>query len=180
MRVVSGIARGLRLETIVKNNIRPTTDKVKESVFNILQFDIIGKRFLDLFGGTGQIGIEAASRGASKVIIVENNREAFDVIKRNIKKLKDKFKIEAVFLNSVDFLVSTKEVVDIAFLDPPYGSGLLNVISKYIDRIMNKDGLIVCESSIDAGFDGSIGRFDKIKEYKYGKILISVYKNLKD
>lgn len=176
MRVVSGAVRGLRLETIVKSNIRPTTDKVKESIFNILQFDIQDKYFLDLFGGTGQIGIEAASRGAKKVIIVDNNKEALAVIKRNVKKLKDKFKIETEYSDAIDFLKSTMKKVDIAFLDPPYESGLLNNVSKYIDRIMNENGLIVCESSIDVGSNDNIGRFRKDKEYKYGKILISVYK----
>ena len=76
MRVVSGTFRGLKLETIVEDGIRPTTDKVKEAIFDILQFEIPGKRFLDLFGGSGQIGIEAASRGASEVIIVEKNLKA--------------------------------------------------------------------------------------------------------
>ncbi len=198
MRVVAGALRGLRLESIVKEDIRPTTDKVKESVFNILQFEIRGKIFLDLFGGSGQMGIEAASRGASEVIIVEKNFEALDIIEKNLKKIQNKFNISVINSYASDFLVkmkndfeneqinknkvkdkiknTRKNKIDIAFLDPPYKSRFLDESSQEIDAVMDEKGIIITETASNQMCQTNIGRFKNTKSYKYGNVMVSFYK----
>ena len=176
MRVISGAIKGLRLEILSNANLRPTTDKVKESLFNILQFDIQNSTFLDLFGGSGQIGIEAASRGASKVIIVDNNKLSLSIAQKNLIKLKNAFNVRLVNSDAIDFLKSFNEEIDIAFLDPPYNSSLLDESFKYISFIMSKKGIIVTESSIDKQAASNIGEFCHIGRYKYGNIQLNVYK----
>lgn len=175
MRVVSGAARGLHLEMIAEKDVRPTTEKVKESVFNIIQFDIRGKVFLDLFGGSGQIGIEAASRGASEVIIVDNNKLSLDVIKRNMCKLKNRFNVRLVNSDAVEFLEHSPRKADIVFLDPPYNSDLLEVLPEYINSAVNEGGIIITESSAGRDYGLSFGRFIHKKNYRYGSIQINMY-----
>lgn len=177
MRVVSGAARGLCLETIAEEGLRPTTDRVKESVFNILQFDIQGKKFLDLFGGSGQIGIEAASRGTSEVIIVENNNVSLEIIKKNLLKVKNRFNINLVKSDAIDFLKRFKGSIDIAFLDPPYNSDLLPRAFEYMESVMSDSGIIVTESAINRKYELNIGRFIHKKNYKYGNTQINIYKS---
>lgn len=177
VRIVSGVARGLRLEPVVQEDIRPTADKVKESIFNIIQFDIENKCFLDLFGGTGQIGIEAASRGARKVIIVDSNKKSIEVIKRNVSKLKYGFDISVVELDSVEFLKTSLNKVDIAFLDPPYESAVLDESLYYINNLVNEQGIIILETSSTMKVVNKIGKFDIYKQYKYGKIMIHTYRD---
>lgn len=176
MRVVSGTFRGLKLETIVEDGIRPTTDKVKEAVFDILQFEIPGKRFLDLFGGSGQIGIEAASRGASEVVIVEKNRKALEVIKRNVSKIQGRLNIRVINADAFDFLAKLYDKIDIAFLDPPYKSDLLEKISDRIGSVMNSEGMIITETASDVQSRVNIGNFNNTKSYSYGSIMINFYR----
>ena len=179
MRVVSGALKGLKLEAILKNEkIRPTTDKVKESLFNILQFEIKGKIFLDLFGGSGQIGIEAASRGAEEVIIVENSPIALSTIKKNVNKLKQNFNIEIVNSEAIEFLEKMNKKIDIAFLDPPYGSDLLEKALGIIEPIINEGGIIVAETMANKILDINMRKFKEIKSYKYGNIVIKIYRDL--
>lgn len=177
VRIVSGIARGFRLESIVQNNIRPTSDKVKESIFNIIQFKIKDKSFLDLFGGTGQIGIEAASRGAKKVTIVDNNKESIGVIRRNVSKLKYNFNISIIESDSVEFLKNSFNKMDIAFLDPPYGSKVLDESLECISNLINEKGMIILETSSGTTTVHKIGRFNISKQYKYGSIMVSTYED---
>ena len=176
MRVVSGIFRGLKLETIVEKGIRPTTDKVKEAVFDILQFEIMGKRFLDLFGGSGQIGIEAASRGAREVIIVEKEPKALEIIKKNVNKVRDKLNIRVINSDAFDFLANVKNKIDIAFLDPPYKSGILDKISDCLDSVTNTEGIIITETAADEQCKTNMGNFKLIKSYSYGNIMLNFYK----
>ncbi len=180
MRVVSGALRGLRLETVSEDGIRPTTDRVKESIFNILQFQISGKRFLDLFGGSGQIGIEAASRGAEEVFIVENNPKAQKIIRKNIGKLEGKFEVSLFSEDALKFLSGFSSrfgcKLDIVFLDPPYDSDFFEEISESVDEVMDEDGLIVTETDSRNKTRESIGKFDLKKSYKYGRTVIGVYK----
>lgn len=179
MRVVSGMLRGMHMDAICENNIRPTTDKVKESVFNILQFEIAGKSFLDLFGGTGQIGIEAISRGASKVVIVDNNQKALGVIRKNVSRVKVGFDIKVVASDAIEFLRSVADKFDIVFLDPPYGSELLYKVAQYIDYAVKDGGVVVVEMSTDKKFSVDMGSFKRVKEYKYGNIVVGIYRILK-
>ena len=149
MRIISGRAKGTSLYTLKGNNTRPTSDRAKEALFNIVGADIIDCNFLDLFSGSGAIGLEAASRGAKKVILVDNSRDATDIIKRNVEKthLEDKTQIYNMDFNKV-LKTKIKEKQDYIFLDPPYESNLLyESISVILENnILEKDGTIIAET----------------------------------
>ena len=149
MRIISGRAKGTSLYTLKGNNTRPTSDRAKEALFNIVGADIIDCNFLDLFSGSGAIGLEAASRGAKKVILVDKSRDAIDIIKRNIKKthLEEKTQIYNLDYNKV-LKTKIKEKQDYIFLDPPYESNLLyESISVILENnILEKDGTIIAET----------------------------------
>ena len=125
MRVITGTARGMRLKELPGLETRPTTDKVKESVFNIVQFDVEGRRGLDLFGGTGQMGIEALSRGAASCTFVDVRKEAAAVIRANLAHTKLEEQGKVVQGDYLAFLTGCREKFDLVFLDPPYGAGML-------------------------------------------------------
>ncbi len=175
MRVITGKARGRRLETPVGNDVRPTTEVVKEAVFSVLQFRIEGRSFLDLFAGSGQMGIEALSRGASKAVFVDADKRSAALVKKNLDNTG--LTAHAVVHNkdSIAFLNSCGEKFDIAFLDPPYQTGILQKALEHISRVMNKGGLILCEHPADEVLDEEIGDFVVKKQYKYGKIRITAY-----
>jgi len=178
LRVISGIRKGKILKTPEGLDTRPTTDKVKGAIFNIIQFEIPGKSVLDLFGGSGQLAIEAISRGAESALVADNSDKAVKVIKENVKNCGFE---NAITVRKGDFSeVLTKGAkYDVIFLDPPYASGLLCRALERISAfdILSKDGIIICEtdSSLDFGdvFDGKYS----IREYKYGKIKLSVIRN---
>ena len=123
MRVITGSARGRRLETLEGEDVRPTTDRIKEAVFSIIQFETEGRNFLDLFAGSGQMGIEALSRGAKSASFVDNAKKSLETVKRNLKatKLENSAKVFAMDFHS--FLSMNSQRFDIAFLDPPYRTG---------------------------------------------------------
>ena len=151
MRVITGTARGRRLKELEGMETRPTTDRVKEGIFNIIQFDLEGHRILDLFAGTGQLGIEALSRGAASAVFVEQRRDAAALTRDNLKltELSDKGRV--VNGEAIGFLAASKEKFDIIFLDPPYAADLwesaLDAISRF-DILLNH-GIIVCESPLE-------------------------------
>ncbi len=177
MRVISGYARGLKLDSVESDKVRPTTDRVKEALFSILQFEIQGKSFLDLFGGTGQIGIEAISRGAKEVVIVDDSIESLKTIKSNISKLKIKGNIKCIKSDALKFLDDTSYMFDIAFLDPPYKSEVLNKDLLKISSKMNSSGIIITETPIEDAVLEKANEFILCKRYKYGKIMLNIYKN---
>ena len=125
MRVITGSARGRRLETLEGEDVRPTTDRVKEAVFSIIQFETEGRVFLDLFAGSGQMGIEALSRGADSAYFVDNSKKSVETVKRNLKttRLEDRAKVFQMDYRS--FLAANSKSFDIVFLDPPYKTGAL-------------------------------------------------------
>ena len=175
MRVISGSARGKMLESVPGMDTRPTTDRVKESIFNILQFHVIRANMLDLFAGTGQMGIEALSRGASKAVFVDASRKAISVITKNIAaaRVQDRAQvIQADFIQALQRLQGQK--FDVIFLDPPYGGKLLNSALKSVESfdILSTDGIILCESSVE---DTVIcpESFVVTKTYKYGTIFLT-------
>lgn len=180
MRVITGSARGMKLRTLSGLDVRPTTDQVKESVFSIIQFEIEGARVLDLFAGSGQLGIEALSRGASRAVFVDSSKEAVKVVKENLQhtKLEDGATVRNE--DSLLFLGQTKDVFDIAFLDPPYGKGLIEEALKILPDRMSENGIIICETSKEETLPDTAGRFEKRKEYKYGKIKLTVFRPLEE
>ncbi len=176
MRVITGIARGKRLKTLDGADVRPTTDRVKESIFSIIHFDIEGSDVLDLFCGSGQLGIEALSRGASHTMFVDNSRNSIEVTKENLTSTGLMQNARIANMDSIDFLRGTKSTFDIALLDPPYNKGILEVALPLLEKIMNDGGIVLCEHECKLELDENIGRLKLAKTYKYGKISLSLYK----
>ena len=135
MRVISGTARGRRLKELQGMDTRPTTDKVKESIFNIIQFEIEGRRVLDLFGGTGQLGIEALSRGAERCTFVDQRRDAVNLVRANLKACQLTDRARVVQGDSIGFLSGCAESFHLVFLDPPYATNLLENALKKIQNL---------------------------------------------
>lgn len=168
MRVITGTARGKRLITLEGDEVRPTTDKVKEAIFSVIQFDIPGARVLDLFGGCGQLGIEALSRGADSAVIVDLGRRSVDIIKKNVDACGFLGRAKIVWSDAADYL-KTSPVFDIALLDPPYNKGLLGEVLPLLEKKISDGGTVVCEHEAGLALSDRYGRLVKIKEYGYGK-----------
>lgn len=176
MRVISGQKRGKKLEILVGETVRPTTDKVKESIFNVIQFEVAGAKFLDLFAGSGQIGIEALSRGADSATFVDENKNAINVVKRNLSETNFEKSAKVINIDSVLFLKKTNDIFDIAFLDPPYNSSLLDEAISLIQNVMSENGVIIFEHPMEKQLPDEFAAFCLSKIYRYGKIAISVYR----
>ena len=156
---------------------RPTTDKVKESLFSIIQFDIEGRRVLDLFAGTGQLGIECLSRGAASAVFVDRRPDAAALTRENLKlcDLTDRSRVVAG--DSMEFLKAAREKYDLIFLDPPYAADLLEQALTAIASfdICREHGIIVAESAADKVLPELPAPYRLYREYRYGKIRLSVY-----
>ena len=176
MRVITGTARGRRLKELQGMDTRPTTDKVKESMFSILQFDIEGRRVLDLFAGTGQLGIEALSRGAAEAVFVDKRADAVKLVRDNLELcgLLDRARVRSG--DSLAYLRSG-EKFDLIFLDPPYAYGLLEQALSDIAGfdICREHGIIMAESPADAVLPALEAPYRLYREYRYGKIKLTVY-----
>ena len=174
MRVITGTARGRRLKTPEGMDIRPTTDNVKESVFNILQFDIEGRRVLDLFAGTGQLGIECLSRGAKEVVFIDQSRDAVKIIKENLKACG--FSAPVLQQDAISYLNNCGKF-DLIFVDPPYDAGLYVPVLEKINSIdiLSEGGIILCESRRETETPEMQAPYGKRKEYRYGKVKLSLY-----
>lgn len=174
MRVITGAARGRRLKEPANYDIRPTTDQVKEAMFNIVQFDIEGRRVLDLFGGTGQLGIEAASRGAGEVTIVDSSRESVKLIKDNVAHCE--LDIQVVAGDALGYLERCGKY-DLVFIDPPYDSGLAEKALRTIKEfdILSEGGIIICESRRETVLPELEAPYRLHREYRYGKVKLTVY-----
>lgn len=175
MRVTTGSRKGGQL---VKNNlshVRPTTDKVKQALFTKLQFFIIGKRALDLFSGTGALGIEAISRGAKQVVFVDKNAKSVQMTKQNLNKLN--LDATVVKCDALKFLEKQTEPFDLILVDPPYSSDLyipvLDLIHK--QNLLANDGIIVCEHEKWKNIE--CDSFDVLDEKRYGNIVLTYFTN---
>ena len=173
MRVITGSARGMRIETLAGNDVRPTTDRVKEAMFSIVQFQLEGRRVLDLFAGSGQLGIEALSRGAAQAVFVDASRDSIEIVKKNLNHTGLAKNARVVGSNFAAYLRGKTEPFDIAFLDPPYRKGLVQQALPLTAAVMNPGGVILCESPCEEDLSGLGGDFILRKEYCYGKIKIS-------
>lgn len=176
MRVITGTARGCRLETLAGDATRPTTDKVKEAVFSAIQFDVPYKKVLDLFAGSGQLGIEALSRGAKYGVFVDQNKKAADVIRRNLQATRLTDKAQVVTADALGFLARTNETFDVVFLDPPYASSLLLSALEGASEKLNDGGVIICESDDGTVLPETVGTVSVHRTYQYGRIHITVYR----
>jgi len=174
MRVITGIARGRKLKEPVGFDIRPTTDQVKEAIFNICQFDVEGRAVLDLFGGTGQLGIEAASRGAGSVTIVEQSKEALKLIRENVQLTGLDIRVQQG--DAMSFLRCCGRF-DLVFVDPPYDSGLAELALKTMKEfdILSEGGIIICETRAETTLSEPGLPYRKLKEYRYGKVKLTTF-----
>ena len=177
MRVITGTARGRRLKELAGMETRPTTDRVKEGLFNIIQFDIEGRAVLDLFAGTGQLGIEALSRGAASAVFVDQRKEAAKLVEENLKLTGLAGRGRVVCGDALSFLGSCREKFGLVFLDPPYASGLLEQSLGLLAEIdiVAGNGIIVCESGAEAALPEPSAPYEKGREYRYGKIKLTLY-----
>ncbi len=179
MRVVSGEKRGLKLHEVPSTvTCRPTADKVKEAMFDIIRFRLRG-RVLDLFGGTGQLGIEALSNGCESVVICDNNADSIGLITRNVAKAKFEDRAKVLHIDYKRFLrhQAKKHEFNVIFLDPPYAGELLEKSMKYIDEgeILAPDGIVVAESAAETEVPETFGNLKLEKRYKYGTVAVRIY-----
>jgi 16S rRNA (guanine(966)-N(2))-methyltransferase RsmD len=181
MRVISGIARGIKLKTIPQMTTRPTVDRVKENMFNIIQNNIPGAIVADLFSGSGSLCIESLSRGAKHAYFFDMNKDCISVIKDNLKACGFKEKYDLQNLNhqaSIQYLKNNNIKLDIAFLDPPHRSGYgQEAILLIIDsNLLSNDGIIVVEHHPDETYEDEYNNLVKYKYKKYGNTALSFYK----
>ena len=178
MRVITGKARGVQLKTPEGLTTRPTTDRVKEALFSIIQFEIPTARVLDLFGGTGQLGIEALSRGAKSAVFVDAGEPACRLIKENLRRTKLEMDAKVVRSDYLDYLKRCREKFDIVFLDPPYAEVFLENALKCITEIdiLETGGIIVAERPVGKELPWDFEGFTRSKDYKYGKTLLTIYR----
>ena len=183
MRIISGTMRGTKLYTLEGDNTRPTLDRVKEALFSKINFELQDATILDLFAGSGALGLEALSRGAEKVFLCDNSRDAIKVINQNIEKTKTKDKITLLNMDYKKALEEIKKLdvkFDVVFLDPPYKTDFAENATKYIveNKLLKEDGFIVLETDekerVLKNLDTNILDFNEIK--KYGRVyLLFIY-----
>lgn len=180
MRVIAGKAKGIQLNTPEGMLTRPTTDRVKEALFSIIQFELPGARVLDLFGGTGQLGIEALSRGASYAVFVDSRREACQLIRSNLKKTHLEDQATVVQSDYMEYLNRSTGLFQIVLLDPPYAEVFLeNAIKKITEiDILQSGGIIVAERPFGKELPWEFEGFTRSRDYKYGKIILTLYRKL--
>ena len=178
MRVIAGKARGVALKTPDGMVTRPTSDRVKEALFSIIHFDLPDASVLDLFAGTGQLGIEALSRGAKKAVFVDAGDAACKLIRENLRRTKVEHEAEIVRSDYLAYLQRCKERFDIVFLDPPYAEVFLeNALKKLTEiDILQSGGIIVAERPVGKPLDLEFLGFSRSKDYKYGNTLLTLYR----
>lgn len=176
MRVIAGEARGRRLEALPGTDVtRPTLDQVKEAMFSIVQFDLPGARVLDLFAGSGQLGIEALSRGAARCVFLDQNREAAAVVMRNCKAcgLFDRSRVSVG--DAARWLSACHEMFDLVLLDPPFRQGMLGEILPAVEKVVAPGGIVLCESEAKLVLPAEVGSLVLRKQYRYGRVLLWRY-----
>lgn len=180
MRVITGKARGVQLKTPDGMLTRPTTDRVKEALFSIIHFEIPGARVLDLFGGTGQLGIEALSRGARSAVFVDAREDACRLIRENLKRTKLEKEGKVVRSDYLDYISCCREQYDIVLLDPPYAEVFLENALKRITEIdiLQSGGIIVTERPLGKELPWEFEGYTRSKDYKYGKTLLTIYRKV--
>ena len=182
MRIITGTAKGIKLNTLEGENTRPTAERVKEAVFSMIQFDIEGRKVLDLFSGSGQMALEALSRGAANAVAVDRSKDAVAIIKGNVRKCHFDDRCHVYQSDYLDFIKrSANTQFDIIFLDPPYAMKMyapaLRTLLTY--GCLKPSTLIICESGEETVFDGDddlASRFVVEKQTKYSRSFITIFK----
>ena len=176
MRVIAGEARGRRLEALPGTEItRPTMDQVKEAMFSIVQFDLPGARVLDLYAGSGQLGIEALSRGAKSCLFVDRSAEALAVVKANCKTAGVDRQSDIRQGEAESFLANIRGPFDLALLDPPFHHDTVAAVLPLLAAKMAPRGVVLCETEREADLPEQAGALTLVKQYNYGKIKVSRY-----
>ena len=178
MRVITGKARGIQLKTPDGMLTRPTADRVKEALFSIIRFDVAGAKVLDLFGGTGQLGIEALSQGADFAVFTDAREEACALIRENLKRTRLSQQARVQRCDYLEYLNGCREQFDIIFLDPPYAEVFLETALKRITEIdiLHSGGIIVTERPLGKELSFAPEGYTRSKDYKYGKTLLAIYR----
>ena len=180
MRIITGSAKGIHLKTLAGDSTRPTSERVKEAVFSMLQFDVEGRRVLDLFSGSGQMALEALSRGAASAVMIDGNRDAVRIMEENALKTRLFERCQIVRSDYMDYIRRHHgEAFDLVFLDPPYASGFyrpaLRALLQY--QLLKPTTLIVCESGTEELFGNDADlekRFSVVRSSRYSKTYITV------
>ena len=181
MRIIAGKANRKALITLPGEEItRPTIERVKEGMFSAIQFEIQGKRVLDLFSGCGQIGLEAVSRGAESAVLIDASVDAIEIIKKNAKStgLMKQCRISRMDYSEYLKSAANKEKFDIVFLDPPYAKDMKAEILKKLTRanILNDGAIVVCETNVDfASDEENVYNLTFKKKYRYGKVFVTMF-----
>lgn len=178
MRVITGKARGIQLKTPEGQLTRPTSDRVKEALFSIIQFEIPGAAVLDLFGGTGQLGIEALSRGAKSAVFVDAREDACKLIRENLKRTRLENDGKVVRADYMEYLNRCREKFDIILLDPPYAEVFLENSLKRITEIdiLQSGGIIIAERPMGKELPWEFEGYSRSRDYKYGNTLLTIYR----
>ena len=175
MRIIAGTARSLPLKTIEGLETRPTTDKIKETLFNMLQNDVPGCYFLDLFAGSGQLGIEALSRGAEHCTFIDQDKGAIAIITANCRAAGVLSQARILQRESAAFAAANKGSYHVVLLDPPYRQGTLAKVLPDVARLTAPGGAVICESELEADLPDECGGLQKIKQHRYGTVLVTRY-----
>lgn len=180
MRVITGTARGIQLKTPEGMATRPTADRVKEAMFSIIQFDLPGAAVLDLFGGTGQLGIEALSRGAKNAVFVDAGEQACKLIRENLKRTRLEEQGKVIRSDYLEYLSKSREQFDIILLDPPYAEVFLeNALNRITEiDILRSNGIIMTERPLGKELPWKYEGYTRSKDYKYGKTLLTIYRKV--
>ena len=178
MRVITGKARGVQLKTPDGMLTRPTADRVKEALFSIINFDLPGAAVLDLFGGTGQLGIEALSRGAKSAVFVDQREDACKIIRENLRRTKLESQARVIRSDYLDYLRRSREKFDIILLDPPYAEVFLENALKCITEIdiLQSGGIIVAERPVGKELLCEFPGYTRSKDYKYSSTILTIFR----
>lgn len=176
MRVITGSARGRKLVSPDGYEVRPTLDKVKEGLFSAIQFEIEGRSCLDLFAGSGQLGIEALSRGAADCVFVDNSKKSLQAINANIAACGFAQQSKVVSGDALSYMRSCMQTFGIVFLDPPYGQKMIDRVLPYVADHMTDGGIIVCECDLDEVLPQTVGAFEIDRERRYSHTRVTIYR----
>ena len=178
MRVIAGTARSIPLLSRDGLDTRPTADRVKEAIFSVIQFEIEGRRVLDLFAGSGQMAIEALSRGAAEAVLVDQSKESISIIRQNLNKTRLADRARVVCSDYMEFLNKANGGFDLIFLDPPYREKFLENALKRISEIdiLKSGGIIVCERPADKALPDEYAAFRRVRDYRYGRTGVTLYR----
>jgi RNA methyltransferase, RsmD family len=180
MRIISGEARGVKIATPEGDDTRPTMERVKEAMFSTIQFGVPGSHVLDLYAGSGQLGIEALSRGATYAVFVDANKKVTQIIHLNLKACKLAEKAEVFTATAESYLARTSKKFDYIFLDPPYGQNTIEKILPKVEKVTAENGIVFCETETSATLPEKVGSLILKKKYKYGRILLWRYQKTQE